>query len=158
MTVCIHRYKHTTALCYWPNTTGMTHLKTYCMVSSVWRIMCFKHQPLLYMPIFQSRSVKILTQFVIKICVFCLPWSTTACLLRTSNDSVEPVMASTHWTHLLKFLMSVKLYWRTQVFFWVTCYSSKLFHPKLIRALGKTLVLPKETLRTSLSDKYFRNV
>ena len=28
MTVCIYRYIHTTALCYWPNTTGMPHLKT----------------------------------------------------------------------------------------------------------------------------------
>ena len=28
MTVCIYRYIHTTALCYWPNTTGIPHLKT----------------------------------------------------------------------------------------------------------------------------------
>jgi len=27
MTVCIYRYIHTTALYYWPNTTGMPHLK-----------------------------------------------------------------------------------------------------------------------------------
>ena len=27
MSVCIYRYIHTTALCYWPNTTGMTHFK-----------------------------------------------------------------------------------------------------------------------------------
>jgi len=27
MTVCIYRYIHTAALCYWPNTTGMPHLK-----------------------------------------------------------------------------------------------------------------------------------
>jgi len=27
MTVCIYRYIHTTALYYWPNTTGMTHVK-----------------------------------------------------------------------------------------------------------------------------------
>jgi len=27
MTVCIYRHIHTTALCYWPDTTGMTHLK-----------------------------------------------------------------------------------------------------------------------------------
>jgi len=37
MTVCIYRYIHTTALYYWPNTTGMTHLKkeysfcSYCI-------------------------------------------------------------------------------------------------------------------------------
>ena len=27
MTVCIYRYIHATGLYYWPNTTGMTHLK-----------------------------------------------------------------------------------------------------------------------------------
>ena len=27
MTVCIYRYIHTTTLYYWPNTTGMSHLK-----------------------------------------------------------------------------------------------------------------------------------
>ena len=29
ITVCIYRYIHTTALYYWPNTTGMTHLKIW---------------------------------------------------------------------------------------------------------------------------------
>ena len=27
MAVCIYRYIHTTTLYYWPNTTGMPHLK-----------------------------------------------------------------------------------------------------------------------------------
>ena len=49
MTVCICRYIHTTALYYWPNTTGMTHLKiigirnTKCMelfqVLVQWRVL-----------------------------------------------------------------------------------------------------------------------
>jgi len=29
MTLCIYRYIHTTTLCYWPNTTGMTHFKIW---------------------------------------------------------------------------------------------------------------------------------
>jgi hypothetical protein len=37
MTVCMYRYIHATALYYWSDTTGMTHLKTDVNVSEFLR-------------------------------------------------------------------------------------------------------------------------